>query len=157
TFTNITTHALTIDTRKGMNVDFADLDGDGYPDIYVSSITKSGYLVEGNFLWHNNRDGTFTDYAPALGVDNGGWCWGAKFVDLDNDGEMEIVALNGFVSAGSGDYWFQLGTMATTPGFVVEDAHSWPPIGNDSISGYERSRLFVKRGDRYMDIAEEAG
>jgi hypothetical protein len=70
---------------------------------------------------------------------------------------MEIVALNGFVSAGPGDYWFQLGTMATTPGIVIEDARNWPPIGNDSISGYERSRLFVKQGDRYVDIAEEAG
>ena len=157
TFTNVTAHALPIDTRKGMNVDFADLDGDGYPDIYISNITKPGYLVEGNFLWHNNRDGTFTDHAPDLGVDNGGWGWGAKFVDLDNDGEMEIVALNGFVSAGPGDYWFQLGTMATTPDIVIEDAGNWPPIGKDSISGYERSRLFVKQGGRYVDIAEEAG
>jgi enediyne biosynthesis protein E4 len=157
TFTNVTSHALPIDTRKGMNVDFADLDGDGYPDIYVSNITKPGYLVEGNFLWRNNRDGTFTDDAQELGVDDGGWSWGAKFVDLDNDGEMEIIVLNGFVSAGSRDYWFQLGTMATTPGFVVEDAHNWPRIGSDSISGYERSRLFVKHGNSYMDIAEKAG
>src|SRR5712692_123480 len=157
TFTNVTTHALPIDTRKGMNVDFADLDGDGYPDIYVANITKPGYLVEGNFLWHNNRDGTFTDIAPTLWVDQGGWGWGGKFVDLDNDGVMEIVALNGFVSAGSGDYWFQLGTMATTPGIVIDDSRNWPPIGNDSISGYERSRLFAKQGDHYVDIAEEAG
>src|SRR5579859_693553 len=157
TFTNVTPHALPIDTRKGMNVDFADLNGDGYPDIYVSNITKEGYLVEGNFLWHNNRDGTFTDTAPQLGVDKAGWGWGAKFVDLDNDGEMEIVALNGFVSAGPGDYWFELGTMATTPGLLIEDAHNWPPIGNKSISGYEMSRLFVKQGNQYINLAEEAG
>jgi hypothetical protein len=81
----------------------------------------------------------------------------SKFVDLDNDGEMEIVGLNGFVSAGPGDYWFKLGTMATTPGIVVADARNWPPIGNDSISGYERSRLFVKQGNHYIDRAEEAG
>lgn len=157
TFTNVTAHTIPVDTRKGMSVDFADLDGDGYPDIYVSNITKPGYLVEGNFLWRNNRDGTFTDRAPALGVDQAGWSWGAKFVDLDNDGEMEIIVLNGFVSAGSDDYWFQLGTMATTPGLIIEDAKSWPPIGNASISGYERSRLYTKQGNSYVDIAEEAG
>ncbi|HEX7736244.1 MAG TPA: CRTAC1 family protein [Ktedonobacteraceae bacterium] len=157
TFTDVTAHALPIDTRKGMNADIADLDGDGYPDIYVSNITRSGYLVEGNFLWRNNKDGTFTDTAPDLGVDRAGWSWGAKFVDLDNDGEMEILVLNGFVSAGTGDYWFELGTMATTPGLVIEDARSWPPVGNKSISGHERPSLFVKQGNRYIEIAEAAG
>ncbi|GHO60000.1 CRTAC1 family protein [Ktedonobacter robiniae] len=157
TFTNVTKKALPVDTRKGMSVDFADLDGDGYPDIYVANISKEGYLVEGNFLWKNNRDGTFTDVAPPLGVDHAGWSWGAKFVDLDNDGEMEIVVLNGFVSAGKGDYWYYLGTMATTPGILVEDARNWPPIGDRSISGYERSRLYAKQGNGYQDIAEEAG
>jgi enediyne biosynthesis protein E4 len=157
TFTDITKTALPTDTRKGMSVDFADRDGDGYPDIYVSNVTRQGYLVEGNFLWQNNRDGTFTDVAPELDVYDGGWSWGAKFVDLDNDGEMEIVVLNGFVSAGSGDYWYYLGTMATTPGILVADAHNWPPIGDMSISGYERSRLFVKEGDQYSEIALNAG
>lgn len=157
TFANITKQALPIDTRKGMNVDFADLDGDGYPDIYISNVTQPGYLVEGNFLWHNNRDGTFTDVAPKLGVADGGWSWGAKFVDLDNDGEMEIIVLNGFVSAGRGDYWYYLGTMATTPGIIVADARNWPPIGNMSISGYQPSRLFVKEGDHYINIAQDAG
>ncbi len=157
TFTNVTKSALPIDTRKGMSVDFADLDGDGYPDIYVSDVTRQGYLVEGNFLWHNNRDGTFTDVAPASNAADGGWSWGAKFVDLDNDGEMEIVVLNGFVSAGKGDYWYYLGTMATTPGIIVDDAHNWPAIGDMSISGYEKSRLFAKQGDHYVDIATEAG
>lgn len=157
TFTNVTESALPIDTRKGMNIDFADLDGDGYPDLYVANITKPGYLVEGNFFWRNNRDGTFTDVAQETGVSHGGWGWGAKFVDINNDGEMELIALNGFVSAGEGDYWFQLGTMATTPGLVVEDASNWPAIGGDSISGYERSRLFIKQGNGYIDIAEEVG
>lgn len=157
TFTNVTAHALPIDTRKGMNVDIADLDGDGYPDIYVSNITEPGYLVEGNYLWHNNRDGTFTDYAPRLGVSQGGWGWGAKFVDLDNDGELEIMALNGFVSAGPQSYWFELGTMATTPGLIIQDATSWPPIGNDSISGHQHPSLFIKQGDGYQELSAQAG
>lgn len=157
TFTNVTKQALPIDTRKGMSVDFADLDGDGYPDIYVSNVTRQGYLVEGNFLWKNNRNGTFTDSAPELNAYDGGWSWGSKFVDLDNDGEMEIVVLNGFVSAGKGDYWYYLGTMATTPGIIVADARNWPPIGESSISGYEHSRLFVKEGNQYTEISQPAG
>jgi len=157
TFTNVTKDALPIDTRKGMSVDFADLDGDGYPDIYVSNVTQPGYLVEGNFLWQNNRDGTFTEKGVEHGTWDGGWSWGAKFVDLDNDGEMEIVVLNGFVSAGKGDYWYYLGTMATTPGLIVSDSTHWPTIENMSISGYQLSRLFVKDGTHYNEIALDAG
>ncbi|HEY1349415.1 MAG TPA: CRTAC1 family protein [Ktedonobacteraceae bacterium] len=157
TFTNVTARSLPIDTRKGMNVEIADLDGDGYPEIFVSNITKEGYLVEGNYLWHNNRDGTFTDMAPQLGVDLTGWSWGGKFVDLDNDGDLELIVMNGFVSAGSADYWFELGTMATTPGVIIDDARNWPPIGNASISGYERSALFARQGSRYTNIAKDAG
>jgi len=70
---------------------------------------------------------------------------------------MEIVVLNGFVSAGKGDYWYYLGTMATTPGIIVADAHNWPPIGNMSISGYQPSRLFVKEGNQYVEIAQDSG
>src|SRR2546429_7301023 len=68
----------------------SDVCSSDLPDIYVSNIRKPGYLVEGNFLWHNNRDGTFTDHGPALSVDDGGWSWGAKFVDLDRSEERRV-------------------------------------------------------------------
>jgi hypothetical protein len=70
---------------------------------------------------------------------------------------MEIVVLNGFVSAGEGDYWYYLGTMATTPGLIVADASHWPAIGDKSVSGYQTSRLFVKDGNQYNEIALDAG
>ena len=60
TFRDVTEKAIGFDTKKGMNVDVADYDNDGWLDIYVTNITDE-YMKECNMLWHNNDDGTFTD------------------------------------------------------------------------------------------------
>ncbi|GGA62873.1 RNA-binding protein [Edaphobacter acidisoli] len=82
---------------KGMGVAFADYDGDGFTDIFVSNDTFP------NFLLHNNGDGTFTDAALLAGVaynENGKTVagMGADFRDVDNDGKPDI-----FLTAMYGD------------------------------------------------------
>ena len=74
---------------KGMGVAFADYDGDGYTDIFISNDTYP------NFLLHNNGDGTFTDEASDAGVaynETGKTVagMGADFRDLNNDGLPDI-------------------------------------------------------------------
>jgi len=58
TFTDRTVKAIGIDTKKGMNAEWGDFDGDGWLDVYVTNITDD-YMREGNFLWRNNGDLTF--------------------------------------------------------------------------------------------------
>ena len=79
--------------EAGMGTDCADYDNDGWPD-----------LVKGNFsddvknLYHNNRDGTFTDVTYLAGLGDVGWLFttfGAKFLDYDNDGWKDIFLANG--------------------------------------------------------------
>jgi hypothetical protein len=74
---------------KGMGVAFADYDGDGFTDIFVSNDTFP------DFLLHNNGDGTFTDVALDAGVaynENGKTVagMGTDFRDIDNDGRPDI-------------------------------------------------------------------
>jgi hypothetical protein len=74
---------------KGMGVAFADYDGDGFTDIFVSNDSVP------DFLLHNNGDGTFTDVALLAGVaynENGRTVagMGTDFRDIDNDGRPDI-------------------------------------------------------------------
>jgi enediyne biosynthesis protein E4 len=66
-----------------MGVAVGDYDNDGFEDLYVT-----GY--GGNILYHNNRDGTFTDVTEKAGVKGGGWSSSAGFFDYDNDGKLDL-------------------------------------------------------------------
>jgi hypothetical protein len=85
---------------KGAN--WGDFDGDGYPDLYVSNLETANSSGE-NRLYRNNRDGTFTDVAPALGLTKPLRSFACWFWDYDNDGWLDIwvntfeVSLNDLV------------------------------------------------------------
>ncbi len=157
-FTNVSQTALGFDTKKGMNVDFGDFNNDGWLDIYVTNITTAEYLQEGNMLWHNNglgEDGALglIDISLETGTYDGGWGWGAKFFDFDHDGDLDIMAVNGFISAGEGNYWYDLASWTVT-GQDSADAKNWPTIGNRSFSGYESTRFW--RNDGLYSFTERA-
>ena len=63
----------------GMGVCAADVDGDGWEDLYVTALG-------GSHLYHNNHDGTFTDATAASGTGVPGWSTGCGFADYDHDG-----------------------------------------------------------------------
>jgi hypothetical protein len=86
TFTDVTEQAgLTgmPQNRYGMGVAVGDYDNDGYDDLYVTNYGA-------NTLYHNNRDGTFTDVTTRAGVAAGGWSASAGFFDYDNDGRLDL-------------------------------------------------------------------
>ena len=82
--------------QAGMGIDSADYDNDGWPDI-----AKANFSDDSNNLFHNDRNGEFTDLAglanfgrisvPFLG-------FGLKFLDADNDGWPDVFIANGHVN-----------------------------------------------------------
>ncbi len=162
TFRNVSINAFGVDTKKGMNIDFGDFDSDGWLDMYVTNITTDEYLQEGNMLWHNAASDVegipvFMDISVEAEAHNGGWAWGAKFFDFDNDTDLDIIALNGFITAGEGNYWYDLASWTVT-GQDVAEALNWPAIGDRSFSGNEATRLWRNEGkQRFSEIATQAG
>jgi hypothetical protein len=157
TFTDRTESAVGIDTKKGMNVDWGDYDNDGLLDIYVTNITDE-YMREGNFLWHNNGNLTFTDLSRETGTSDTGWGWAAKFFDYDNDGWLDLYVVNGWVSAGKESYLPDIFAMLIKPGVDYADARNWPPMGKKTMSGYEKKRLFHNQhGEIFKDEAPRQG
>ena len=84
TFEDVAHRAGVDQVRFTKGVVAGDYDNDGYPDFYVSN---GG---DDNFLYHNNRDGTFTDVARQLGVEKPSLSFATWFFDYNNDGWMDI-------------------------------------------------------------------
>ncbi len=157
TFTDATEKVLGFDTRKGMNVDIADYDRNGWLDVYVTNITDE-YMQECNMLWSNVGDGTFLDLARETGTCDTDWGWGAKFGDFDNDGWEDLYVVDGLRSAGDENYIPMLLQTIITPGVDFTDLDSYPDIGDRTWSGYQPQRLFRNRGDgTFREMAAEAG
>lgn len=158
TFTDKTETAIGFDTKKGMNADWGDFDNDGFLDVYVTNITDD-YMREGNFLWHNNGNLTFTDVSRETDTYDTGWGWAGKFFDYDNDGWLDLYVMNGWVSGSSKEsYVPDIFAMITKPEVDFADARNWPPIGNKSLSGYQKKRLFHnEEGHIFKDEAARHG
>src|SRR5579872_83089 len=97
--------------KSGMNATIGDLTNQGRYCIYVSNISEPGNLIQGNNLWvPRSAPGGPLEYdnmARTMGVELGGWSFGAQFADLNNDGYLDIFLTNGFISADRNkSYWY---------------------------------------------------
>jgi len=86
--------------HNGMGTTLADFDRDGDPDWFVTAIWPAWFFSgpDGNRLYMNDGNGShhFSTSAPEVGVDDGGWGWGAAANDFDHNGLADIVHTNGW-------------------------------------------------------------
>jgi tetratricopeptide (TPR) repeat protein len=159
TFTNVTDTAIGWDTNKGMNIDLGDYNNDGWLDLYVTNIYTKEYVKEGNQLYRNMGDGTFRDVSFEANVYDAGWAWAGRFWDYDNDGFLDIMVANGYISGDPNDEYFtKLAQTVTKPGFDPTDARNWPQMGNSTFVGYEPKRVFHNEGNEtFKEVAAELG
>lgn len=145
-------------SRNGMSAEIADVDNDGRAAVYVTNIHAPPYALGTNMLWKWMPGGVFADAAADLGIAECGWSWGAKFLDLDNDGLQDLVVTNGYISADpKKDYWFESGLMGSAAGRVMRDARNWPPMGRASLAGRQKKCVFRNEGWRFTDVADKTG
>ena len=149
--------------KSGMNASVGDVLNQGTLAIYVSNISEEGILLQGNNLWvpTGQRKGlpTYENMARAMGIDLGGWSFGAQFGDLNNDGFLDLYLVNGYVSAARGEsYWYDYSKVAGGHQIVIGDAANWPAVGTRSLAGYQPKRVWVNDGSgRYVDVAQMVG
>jgi enediyne biosynthesis protein E4 len=149
--------------KSGMNVAFGDVFNDGRLSIYKTNISEPGVLVQANDLWVPKKQAAgalqYEDLASSLGVDLGGWSWGAQFGDLNNDGTLDLYLVNGYVSAGERtSYWYDFAQIAVGHSAIISDAMNWPPMKGRSLSGYQRKHLWMNDGlGRFTDVAQVVG
>jgi hypothetical protein len=107
-------------SQGAMGADMADINNDGWPEIYATEMTpedntrlktkvlfdtwdtyqlklKSGYYHQftRNVLQLNNKNNSFSEIGRFSGISATDWSWGALIMDLDNDGWKDIFVANG--------------------------------------------------------------
>jgi hypothetical protein len=106
TFTDVTKEAGLEFASYSTSAAFADIDNDGYLDLYVGvygevldKVPDPPYRDRHgvpNKLYRNNGNGTFTDISREAGVDDPGWTLAVTFFDYDNDGSQDLFVANDF-------------------------------------------------------------
>ena len=150
--------------KSGMNASFGDVYNKGRFAVYVSNITEPRLLTQGNNLWvpregAEGQDPRFANLANALGVEQGGWSWGAQFGDLNNDGLLDLYLTNGYISGdpNKDNYWFDYSRIAGANKKIIEDAENWPPMNGRSLSGHQSKCLWLNKGGKFVDIGPAVG
>lgn len=118
-------------------VTMADINGDGWLDIYVCNSGDIDGDNKVNELFINNQDMTFTEAASDYGLDDGGYSTHASFFDYDKDGDLDVYVLN----------------------------NSFQAIGSFDLRRNERPKRDSLGGDKlyrnddgiYRDVSEEVG
>src|ERR1044072_9055661 len=148
------------DSKSGMAVALGDVYNRDRHDVFVTNISEKGFLFQGNNLRLNflKELGRFDEVAKGP-VADAGWAGGAPFGALNNGGVLDLVIANCFISGVSTkSYWYAMYKIAGAQGNIFQDARNWPAIGSASLSGYERTRVLLNRGNgEFEDVAAQAG
>ncbi len=178
------------DKAAGMGISVADVDLDGMSDMVISNMHSAAGMrvtrepefgleltpetrdefkrhARGNTLYKGLGAGQYRDVTDMTGAAPGGWAWGARFVDWDRDGLMDIVVPNGFLSGRRGpdlQSFFWRRVVGTTP--MSLDARpeamdyylaGWAVIshlsqfGRQHWNAHERTFAYQNRGDFVFD------
>jgi hypothetical protein len=100
-FTDVTLAAGVADDYHGSSSAWADVDGDGWVDLYAANYTPSFTPLPPSTLFRNNGDGTFADEGAARGVEVAQHVFQPVFLDFDRDGDADLyLSIDKCIGAG---------------------------------------------------------
>jgi hypothetical protein len=161
------------DTYKGMNVSVGDLDNRGWQDIYISNVHEP-LQAEGSLSWRvepNPRD-PFHPYcrdmaSPRRLLNEQRFGWGAAMGDLNLDGWLDLVQVNGMVDDTPDkrfdtphDYWYHAAQVMRSGPELHSYADRWPDLRGYEIWGHQRNRVYLSSGHapaKFADVSAEVG
>ena len=136
-------------TRYSFCCGWNDYDEDGWPDLYV--VNDFGRKN----LYHNNRDGTFTDVAASEGVEDVGAGMSVCWLDYDNDGAQDIYV---------GDMWTAAGERISSQESFKKDAsqdvralYQKHAMGNSLLRNQKSRGGGSRSGSAFEDRTVSAG
>ena len=146
TFTDVTKATRTGDTGWALAIECADLDGDGWPDIYVANdFGNHTYL-------HNEGNGTFRSRAKAAGILDPGFGMGVAIDDFEGTGKLGLYVSN---------YSFPMNWFLSDPRFPMPEfpySLGRPLVWRRLKALSRGSSLFRPRGDGTFErVSDEAG
>jgi enediyne biosynthesis protein E4 len=115
--------------QAGMGVDCGDVDGNGFPEIFVTNFSE-----ELNTLYENRGDGIFEDVSVKAGLGSGflPLGFGTKMFDFDNDGDLDIHVTNGH---------------------VIDNVKLYQP----NLTYAQKDLLYENVGGRFRDVSDQGG
>jgi len=148
--------------KSGMNVSLGDVMNRGRFAIYITNISEPGVLIQGNSLWVptvSSEKLRYQNLAEDLGIELGGWSYGAQFGDLNLDGNQDLYVANGYVSGKKGtDYWYDFSKVAGGNKKIIADAKNWPAMKGRSLSGYQQNKIWMNDGSgKFQEVADAVG
>jgi hypothetical protein len=160
------------DTYKGMNATMADVDRNGWLDVYVSNVHMP-LQAEGSLLWMTYPSGGFVpelrDEATRRGALNEHrFGWGGAAGDLDDDGWPELVQTNGMADDALDrrypecrDYWYVNEKLMRSGPEIHTYVDMWGDLRGFCINGRESNRVYLNRGGartpQFVDVAPRLG
>lgn len=150
TFENITENSgLSVTGEKtSVSASFGDIDNDGDPDLYITTIR------DGNFLFENDGNGKFTDISEEANVDYHGHSAGVVFVDYNLDGLLDIFVSNIGIYTTSEKANFDIDGKTYSYYVGMKDGFA----GHLKEERFEQSRMYKNLGNnQFKHVSEEVG
>jgi hypothetical protein len=183
TFKEDLTSQIMATSAASMGADIADVNNDGFIDIFVTdmlpydyerlkSVTtfddwdrynygvSNGYHHQftRNTFQKNNGNNTFSEISRFSGVEASDWSWGALFFDMDNDGNKDLYIANGiYRDLTDQDYLQYIANESVMTSIIKEDGVNYKELIDIIPSRPIANQAYYNRGNFNFEISKSTG